>query len=136
MNLSIIIAAAPSLYRSVADLRSGIGLAIPDTHMEMYNSGSKSGGQTKGSTIKSSTNMFSRDRSKNRSHIGRNEKVDTIAVSESEEHFRPAADDGKNNVKIEHDPNFNAETGSHASDGSEQMIIRQTRAWDVRYEEN
>jgi hypothetical protein len=135
MNLSVITAAVPSLYRSVADLRSGMGLHIPESHLEMYNSGSKSRGQTNVKTLKSASKAFSRDRSNNRSQLGRDEK--TIAVSESEEHFGPGAEDSKNNTKIEHDPGFNnAETGSRASDGSEQMIIRHTTAWDVRYEEN
>lgn len=133
MNLSITCAIVPSLYRSVADLHSGMGLQIPESHMEMYNSGSKSEGGSNVKALKTSSKAFSRDRSKNRSQIsgaGRDEKV---TASESEEYFGPG-DEGKTSVRVEHDPGFNAETGSHASDGSEQMIIRQIRAWDVRYE--
>ena len=138
MNLSIIAATVPSLYRSAADLHSGMGLKIPDAHLELANSGTrtKSSGRKFGKVSQISKRQ-SRDQVLNTSQTekGRNDEIadHNITVSQPDT-FRPA-DDGKTSSRIEHDPDFQAETGSsHASDGSEHMIIRQTRAWDVRYE--
>jgi hypothetical protein len=43
---------------------------------------------------------------------------------------------GQSHTCVEHDPMHNAETGSRTSDGSEKMIIRQTVAWDVQYDDS
>lgn len=133
VNLSILTAAVPSLYRAVADMHTNFGLQLAEGHMEMYNSASKAGGSSNVKTAKTTTKAFSRNQSNNRSQIGGGEEK--VSSTDSEEHLRHM-DEGRTTGKVEHDANFNAETGSHASDGSEQMIIRQTRAWDVRYEQD
>jgi hypothetical protein len=106
---------------------TNFGLQLAEGHMEMYNSASKSGGTNAVRTNKSAKN-FSRNESKNRSQVAAREEK-----AESEEQLR-REDDARNTGKVEHDSTFNAETGSHTSNGSEQMIIRQTTAWDVSYE--
>ena len=154
MNLSVIIAAVPSLHRSIADLHSGhIGTRIPESHMELTASDET---RNKSRTGKKFTNPLSGSNqgkggfrnftapSANRSQNGRegrDEKdfADTwqnnsVLNTEPEEHFRSGVG-GNSMVRVEHDPHGEAETNSRASDGSEKMIIKQTVAWDVRYED-
>ncbi len=153
MNLSIIIAAVPSLHRSIADLHSGhIGTRIPESHMELTASEESRNKSRSGKNFTNPLNSHNQSKggfrnfttpSANRSQTGRegrDEKdfADTWQNSsrldaESDDHFRPGM--GGSMVRVEHDPNGEADTNSRASDGSEKMIIKQTVAWDVRYED-
>ena len=149
MNLSIITAAVPSLYRFVADLQSGhIGTRIPDSHFEltMVDGTAKSMSNPTSSGTKRGKGLFSNISAisnHNKSQNGRelDEKTygdaskDSIFVGENDRRFGPGGL-GKSSARIEHDPTSGAETGSRDSDGSEKMIIRQTVGWDVHYEEN
>ena len=114
----------------MADLHSHIGLQIPEAHLEMYNSGSSTRVETTDTGAKPSSHAFSCDGTQTGSQVGKDEKFPRPSTDMK---LWPA-NEGRTNVRVEHDPTFTAETGSHASDGSEQMIIRQTRGWDVRYE--
>ena len=107
-----------------------MGLQIPESHLEMYNSGSSTRVEIKAAGAKPSSQAFSYDETKTGSQVGKDEK---LPMPSPDKQLWPV-DDGRTIARVEHDPAFSAETGSHASDGSEQMIIRQTRGWDVRYE--
>ena len=107
-----------------------MGLQIPAAHLELYNSGSNTEGKSATAGLQQSSQAFSCDRSKTGSQVGKDE---TFSNSGTAKQLWPA-DEVRTAVRVEHDPAFHAETGSHESDGSEQMIIRQTRGWDVRSE--
>jgi hypothetical protein len=139
MNLSILTAAAPSLHRFLGELQTNrLGVSLNDTQYELSQGsrgyGNKSSGFWKPSLKshgKETANSTQLSQSKERGHTV---SENVTSQMESEHRFRPDLV-GKSQVNIEHDPANRAETGSRTSDGSEKMIIRQTVAWDVHYDD-
>jgi hypothetical protein len=140
MNLSILTAAAPSLHRFLSELQTNrLGVNLHDTQYELSR-GSRGYGNKSSSfwrpSVKShgkgtaNSTQLSQTRGK-----GHTVSENVTSQMESEHRFRPDLV-GKSQVNIEHDPANRAETGSRTSDGSEKMIIRQTVAWDVQYDDD
>ena len=128
MNLSILTAAAPSLHRFLNELHSGSGFAgaIPTSQYELSQNsgkGSKSWGKVRSAVKKrSNTNI-----------TGAEKTFDAEGNAGPE--FRPDTNRSANFITSK-DPNRRAEAGSEMSgDGSEDMIIRQTKEYMVHYDD-
>ena len=141
MNLSILAAATPSLHRFLVELQTNrLGVSLNDTHYELSQGsrgyyGNKQPSSWKPSYIsngKGAVSSAQRSWSKENGHIAR-ENVAT--QTESQHHFRPDLV-GEREAHIEHVPAHRNEAGSRTSDGSDQMIIRQTVSWEVQYGEH
>jgi hypothetical protein len=125
MNLSILAAVAPSLHRFLSELQT----ARMGAHITQYELSQGSYHGT--SVLKRSFKPFSSKsfgKSANKSH--NSEKFGEDGQSNNND-FRSHLTD-KIQTHIRHDP---AETGSRTSDGSQDMIIRQTVAWEVQHYE-
>jgi len=134
MNLSILAAAAPSLHRFLNELHSsGFAGAIPSTQYELsQNSGRHN--KTRKPTAMTKQNT---------SRIAELEKTSAHDSTESSPRnpnqrqvldFRPDLTD-RSQSHIVHEPS-RTESGSRVSrDGSEDMIIRTTKAWDIKYDD-
>ena len=128
MNLSILTAAAPSLHRFLNELHSGGGFAsaLPTSQYELSQNSAKnnkSWGKIKSAVKKrSTTNMTGAEKTFDEDRIDRPE-------------FRPDTNRSTNFVSSK-DPNRRTEAGSELSgDGSEDMIIRQTKEYMVHYDD-
>ena len=140
MNLSILAAAAPSLHRFLGELQTNrLGVTLNDTHYEL-SQGSRGGYINKQASswkpsLKSSGKGTANSAQLSRTKNGHTVSETVTSQMGSQYRFRPDLV-GKSQVNIEHDPANRNETGSRTSDGSEKMIIRQTMAWDVQYDED
>jgi hypothetical protein len=128
MNLSILAAAAPSLHRFLNELHSGKGFAtaLPASSYELSQNSGKGGSKTWGklrSAVKkqSASNISGREKTFDDDLPGRPE-------------FRP--DTNRNAHTISRAEANRREAGSDRSvDGSEDMIIRQTKEYAVTYDD-
>jgi len=129
MNLSILAAVAPSLHRFLSGLQTAsMGTHIPATQYEL-----SQGSYYGNSVLKRSFKSFGSKpfgKLANKSH--NSEKLGEDGQSNNNP-FQSLTD--KIQTHIRHDPMHLAETGSRTSDGSQDMIIRQTVAWEVQHYE-
>ena len=138
MNFSILASTAPSLHRFLGELQTNrLGVTLHETPYELSQNrqgyGKKSASFWKPS-LKSRENGIVNSAAQSRGKdTGHTVSENVTSQMESEHRFRPDLI-GRSQVNIQHDPVNGAESGSRTSDGSEKMIIRQTVAWDVRYE--
>ena len=139
MNFSILASTAPPLHRFLGELQTNrLGVTLHETHYELSQNrrdyGKRSGSFWKPS-LKSrgngNVNSSVQSRGKDNGHAV---SENVTSQMESEHRFRPDLI-GTSLVNVQHDPVNAAEWRSRTSDGSEKMIIRQTVAWDVRYED-
>jgi hypothetical protein len=140
MNLSILTAATPSLHRFLAELQTNrLGVTLHETQYEL-SQGSRGYANKSAGLWKASIKSQGKGTANSTQLSHTNEKSHTVNENvtshmESQHRFRPDLV-GKSQVNIEHDPVNRAESGSRTSDGSEKMIIRQTVAWDVQYDDD
>jgi hypothetical protein len=137
MNLSILAAAAPSLHRFLGELQTNrLGITLHETHYELSHSSRGYGNRSKSSFWKPSLKSLGKDTA-NSTQLSQTKENGHLAREnvESQHRFRPDLV-GKRQVNIEHDPSNRAEAVSRTSGESEKMVIRQTVAWDVHYEED
>jgi len=123
MNLSILAAVAPFLHCFLSEFQT----AHMGAHITQYELSQGSYHGT--SVLKRSFKSFGK--SANKSH--NSEKFGEDGQSNNND-FRSHLTD-KIQTHIRHDPMHLAETGFRTSDGSQDMIIRQTVAWEIQHYE-
>ena len=137
MNLSILAAAAPSLHRFLNELHSGggFGMGMTSSQYELsYGSKERSGQNRTTKKSKSKSRLRSGNQSKNRVAMDSTDQYtdtnQTLEDGRKVTDFRPDIAERNHNA-VSSDPH-RMETSSRSSgQGSEDMIIRQTKAWTV-----
>jgi hypothetical protein len=123
MNFSILSSTVPSLHRLLTSLQtSSLATVIPTTQYEL------SHGSNQGNTWKSSLKRIgsSINKSRHSDELGNGNQSSNNAEGKTRILDFRADLVSKNEAYIQQDPIHLAESGSRTSDGSQDMIIRQT----------